>query len=49
MPWVRVPPNTQNGDVAQMVEHLAEDQGVSGSIPFITTTLRGLEEKNFLS
>ena len=39
----------QNGDVAQMVEHLAEDQGVSGSIPFITTTLRGLEEKNFLS
>lgn len=27
MPWVRIPPNIQNGDVAQMVEHLAEDQG----------------------
>tara|TARA_R110002020_G_scaffold113236_2_gene260279 strand:- start:21371 stop:21613 length:243 start_codon:yes stop_codon:yes gene_type:complete len=27
-----------NGDVAQSVERLVEDQGVSGSIPLITTT-----------
>jgi len=30
------------GDVAQLVEHLIEDQGVSGSIPLITTSVKGL-------
>jgi hypothetical protein len=30
------------GDVAQLVEHLIEDQGVSGSIPVYTTSVKGL-------
>ena len=29
-----------NGDVAQLVEHLPEEQGVVGSIPTVTTESR---------
>ena len=36
------PVRCANGDVAQLVEHLIEDQGVSGSIPLITTSVKGL-------
>lgn len=35
--WVRLPPRTQIGEVAQSVEHWPEEPGVVGSIPTFTT------------
>jgi len=39
----------QNGDITQLVECQTENLMVTGSNPVITTTLRGLVGKSFLS
>ena len=39
---VQIPSVTPDGAVAQLVEHLAEDQGVVGSTPACTTTSRNV-------
>ena len=43
------PDGRAKGDIAQLVEQWIENPCVTGSIPVITTTLRGLVGKNFLS
>ena len=43
------PDGRAKGDIAQLVERRPEEPSVTGSIPVITTTLRGLVGKNFLS